>query len=52
MASINAAADAPHQLPIGIGVHTGEVVAGMFGHSPRDYFEIGEEAKEPVKVQF
>lgn len=28
------------------------VVAGMFGHSPRDYFEIGEEAKEPVKVQF
>jgi LemA protein len=28
------------------------VVAGMFGHSPRDYFEVGEEAKEPVKVQF
>lgn len=28
------------------------VVAGMFGHSPRDYFEIEEAAKEPVKVQF
>jgi len=28
------------------------VVAGMFGHSPREYFEIEEDAKEPVKVQF
>jgi len=28
------------------------IVAGMFGHSPREYFEIEEEAKEPVKVQF
>lgn len=28
------------------------VVAGMFGHTPRDYFEIEEAAKEPVKVQF
>lgn len=28
------------------------VVAGMFGHTPREYFEIEEEAKEPVKVQF
>ena len=28
------------------------IVAGMFGHSPRDYFEIEEAAKEPVKVQF
>ena len=28
------------------------VVAGMFGHSPRDYFEIEEAAKEAVKVQF
>lgn len=28
------------------------VVAGMFGHTPRQYFEIEEAAKEPVKVQF
>ena len=28
------------------------VLAGMFGHTPREYFEIEEEAKEPVKVQF
>jgi LemA protein len=28
------------------------LVAGMFGHTPRDYFEIEEAAKEPVKVQF
>lgn len=28
------------------------VVAGMFGHKTRDYFEIEEEAKQPVKVQF
>jgi LemA protein len=28
------------------------IVAGMFGHTPRDYFEIEEAAKEPVKVQF
>ncbi len=28
------------------------VVAGMFGHTPRDYFEIEEAVKEPVKVQF
>jgi LemA protein len=28
------------------------ILAGMFGFTPRDYFEIEEEAKEPVKVQF
>jgi LemA protein len=28
------------------------VLAGMFGFTPREYFEIEEEAKEPVKVQF
>lgn len=28
------------------------IFAKMFGHSPREYFEIEEEAKEPVKVQF
>jgi len=28
------------------------VIAGMFGFTQRDYFEIEEAAKEPVKVQF
>lgn len=28
------------------------ILAGMFGFAPRDYFEIEEAAKEPVKVQF
>ncbi|HSQ21387.1 MAG TPA: LemA family protein [Coriobacteriia bacterium] len=28
------------------------VLAGMFGFTARDYFEIEEAAKEPVKVQF
>jgi len=28
------------------------ILAGMFGFTPRDYFEIEEAAKEPVKVQF
>jgi hypothetical protein len=28
------------------------LLASMFGHTPRDYFEIEQEAKEPVKVQF
>ncbi|MDZ4655565.1 MAG: LemA family protein [Coriobacteriia bacterium] len=28
------------------------VLAGMFGFAPRDYFEIEEAAQEPVKVQF
>jgi len=28
------------------------LLAGMFGFTPRDYFEIEQEAKEPVKVQF
>ena len=28
------------------------VVASVFGFKPREYFEIEEEAKEPVKVQF
>jgi len=28
------------------------VIAGVFGFKPREYFEIEEEAKEPVKVQF
>ncbi|MRS12956.1 MAG: LemA family protein [Actinobacteria bacterium] len=33
-------------------VFPANLVASMFGHSPREYFEIEEEAKEPVKVQF
>ncbi len=28
------------------------IVAGMFGHTPREYFEIEEEAKAPVAVKF
>lgn len=28
------------------------IIAGAFGFKPREYFEIEEEAKEPVKVQF
>ncbi len=28
------------------------LLAGAFGFTPRDYFEIEEEVKEPVKVQF
>ena len=28
------------------------LIAGVFGFKPREYFEIEEEAKEPVKVQF
>jgi LemA protein len=33
-------------------VFPASMIAGMFGHTPREYFEIEEEAKEPVKVQF
>ncbi|MBN1193058.1 MAG: LemA family protein [Coriobacteriia bacterium] len=28
------------------------LLAGMFGFTPREYFEVEEEVKEPVKVQF
>jgi len=28
------------------------IVAGMFGFKEREYFEIEEAAKEPIKVQF
>jgi LemA protein len=33
-------------------VFPASLLAGMFGFTPRDYFEIEEAAKEPVKVQF
>ena len=33
-------------------VFPASLLAGMFGFTPREYFEIEEEAKEPVKVQF
>ena len=33
-------------------VFPASVLAGMFGFTTRDYFEIEEEAKQPVQVQF
>jgi LemA protein len=33
-------------------VFPASLLAGIFGFTPRDYFEIEEDAKEPVKVQF
>jgi adenylate cyclase len=43
MRALNAAADEAHQLPIGIGLHTGEVIAGMFGSvRKREYTALGQ----------
>ncbi len=52
MTAINAAADPAHQLPIGIGVHTGEVVAGMFGSArKREYTTLGQTVNLANRLQ-
>jgi adenylate cyclase len=52
MQAINAQSDPDHQLPIAIGIHSGEVVVGMFGSvRKREYTALGHTVNVAARLE-
>lgn len=52
MAQLNARLDEAHRMPIGVGLHTGEVVVGMFGSArKREYTALGHTVNLTSRLQ-
>jgi adenylate cyclase len=52
MQAINAQSDPNHQLPIAIGIHSGEVVVGMFGSArKREYTALGHTVNVAARLE-
>jgi adenylate cyclase len=52
MQAINAQRDPDHQLPIAIGIHSGEVVVGMFGSArKREYTALGHTVNVAARLE-
>jgi adenylate cyclase len=52
MQAINAQSDPIHQLPIAIGIHSGEVVVGMFGSArKREYTALGHTVNVAARLE-
>jgi class 3 adenylate cyclase len=52
MQAINARHDKDHQLPIAIGIHSGEVVVGMFGSArKREYTALGHTVNVAARLE-
>jgi adenylate cyclase len=52
MQAINAESDPDHQLPIAIGIHSGEVVVGMFGSArKREYTALGHTVNVAARLE-
>jgi adenylate cyclase len=52
MQAINAQSDLIHQLPIAIGIHSGEVVVGMFGSArKREYTALGHTVNVAARLE-
>jgi adenylate cyclase len=52
MRKINAEADPEHLLPIAIGIHSGEVVVGMFGSArKREYTALGHTVNVAARLE-
>ena len=52
MQAINARSDPDHQLPIAIGIHSGEVVVGMFGSArKREYTALGHNVNVAARLE-
>src|SRR5512143_2986702 len=52
MRTLNAQSDSDHQLPIAIGIHSGEVVVGMFGSArKREYTALGHTVNVAARLE-